>query len=237
MGLRLGTSASLAFLHHPGEGPGRVGGTPSSGWCAPSLLQMVRARARVPVRLRTNGPHRGSWHRRGAGELALGGEGRPAPATLEGRLPWGRQRQLRPLFRLRRTGKETRFPPAKSQPRQVQFTIVAMSTLSGNDPDRYQKQKKAAAARKRREQAKIEKRSAEMAAAAAEAVAAAGSKRPAETAPDKDPAGGRAKRGPAAGGGGGGRSGSGACDKRRVAAQRGAAGGSDRAEGATGGED
>ena len=161
-----------------GQGPGRVGGTPSSGWCAPSLLQMVRARARVPVRLPTNGPHRGSWHRRGAGELALGGEGSPAPATLEGRLIWGRQRQLRPLFRLRRTGKETTlFPPAKSQPRQVQFTMVAMSTLSGNDPDRYQKQKKAAAARARREQAKIEKRSAEMAAAAAEAVAAAGSKR------------------------------------------------------------
>ena len=84
MGLRLATSASLAFLHHPGEGPGRVGGTPSSGWCAPSLLQMVRARARAPVRLPTNGPHRGSWHRRGAGELALGGEGSPAPVTLDG---------------------------------------------------------------------------------------------------------------------------------------------------------
>lgn len=90
-------------------------------------------------------------------------------------------------------------------------TMVAMSTLSGNDPERYQKQKKAAAGLARREQAKIEKQSAKMAAAAAEAVAAAGSKRPAETAADKDPAGGRAKRGPVAGGGGG-RSGGGACD-------------------------
>lgn len=45
MGLGLGTSASLAFLHHPGEGPGRVGGTLSSGWRACSLLRKVRARA------------------------------------------------------------------------------------------------------------------------------------------------------------------------------------------------
>ena len=45
VGLRLGTSASLAFLHHPGEGPGRVGGTLSSGWRACSLLRKVRARA------------------------------------------------------------------------------------------------------------------------------------------------------------------------------------------------
>ena len=45
VGLGLGTSASLAFLHHPGEGPGRVGGALSSGWRACSLLRKVRARA------------------------------------------------------------------------------------------------------------------------------------------------------------------------------------------------
>ena len=77
--------ASLACLHHPGEGPGRVGGMLSSGWRARSLLRKERARAACLIGFpKKNGRRRGSWHRCGAAELALGGEGSPAPVTLDG---------------------------------------------------------------------------------------------------------------------------------------------------------